>query len=283
MVTPLPGVNRRAGRSLSLDFHRFRTHHPGGQNPRKGKLIFMPLSELSVSTQNYLKEIWSLEEWTKTPATASALAERMGLRISSVSDGLKRLAAADLIEHQPYGAIELTETGRSYALAMIRRHRLIETFLVETLGYTWDRVHDEAEVLEHAVSDFMVDRIDTLLGHPTRDPHGDPIPDSSGHISFPQTVPLSQCEPGETVVLERINDDDPRLLRYLQGHGFVPGVRLHIEEGAPFSEAVNVSVVGAGSGNLHETDATGAVKPGGTIIPLGAEATASLFVSRTVR
>lgn len=96
-------------------------------------------------------------------------------------------------------------------------------------------------------------------------------------------MPLSQCEPGETVVLERINDDDPRLLRYLQGHGFVPGVRLHIEEGAPFSEAVNVSVVGAGSGNLHETDAAGAVKPGGTIIPLGAEATASLFVSRTVR
>ena len=166
---------------------------------------------------------------------------------------------------------------------MLRRHRLIETFLVESLGYTWDRVHDEAEVLEHAVSDFMVDRIDTLLGHPTRDPHGDPIPDASGHISFPQTVPLSQCKPGETVVLERINDDDPHLLRYLQGHGFVPGVRLHIEEGAPFSEAVNVSVVGAGSGNLHETDAAGAVKPGGTIIPLGAEATAFLFVSRTVR
>lgn len=193
----------------------------------------MPLSELSVSTQNYLKEIWRLEEWTKTPATASALAERMGLRISSISDGLKRLAAADLIEHQPYGAIELTEIGRAYALAMIRRHRLIETFLVETLGYTWDRVHDEAEVLEHAVSDFMVDRIDTLLGHPTRDPHGDPIPDSSGHISFPQTVPLSQCEPGETVMLERINDEDPRLLRYLHGHGFVPGARLKVEEGAP--------------------------------------------------
>ena len=208
----------------------------------------MPLSELSVSTQNYLKEIWSLEEWTKTPATASALAERMGLRISSVSDGLKRLAAADLIEHQPYGTIELTEIGRAYALAMIRRHRLIETFLVETLGYTWDRVHDEAEVLEHAVSDFMVDRIDTLLGHPTRDPHGDPIPDSSGYISFPQTVPLSQCEPGETVMLERINDEDPRLLRYLHGHGFVPGAHLKVEEGAPFSEAVNVSVVGAGSG-----------------------------------
>ena len=128
----------------------------------------MPLSELSVSTQNYLKAIWSLEEWTEAPATASALAERMGLRVSSVSDGLKRLAAADLIDHQRYGAIELTPLGRTYAVAMIRRPRLIETFLVETLGYTWDRVHDEAEVLEHAVSDFMIERIDAILDHPTR-------------------------------------------------------------------------------------------------------------------
>ena len=109
---------------------------------------------------------------------------------------------------------------------MIRRHRLIETFLVETLGYTWDRVHDEAEVLEHAVSDFMIERIDAILNHPTRDPHGDPIPDASGRISFPQTVPLTQCEPGERVVLERITDSDPRLLRYLQDHGFVPGARF---------------------------------------------------------
>ena len=195
----------------------------------------MPLSELSASTQNYLKAIWSLEEWSNMPATASALAERMGLRASSVSDGLKRLAAADLIEHQRYGTIELTELGRTYAVAMIRRHRLIETFLVETLGYTWDRVHDEAEVLEHAVSDFMIERIDTVLGHPSRDPHGDPIPDASGRISFPHTVPLSQCEPGETVVLERINDSDPKLLRYLSEHGFTPGAHLAIEEGAPLS------------------------------------------------
>ena len=129
----------------------------------------------------------------------------MGLRVSSVSDGLKRLAAADLIDHQRYGAIELTPLGRTYAVAMIRRHRLIETFLVETLGYTWDRVHDEAEVLEHAVSDFMIERIDAILDHPTRDPHGDPIPDASGRISFPQTVPLTQCEPGERVVLEGLD------------------------------------------------------------------------------
>ena len=236
----------------------------------------MPLSELSVSTQNYLKTIWSLEEWTEAPATASALAERMGLRVSSVSDGLKRLAAADLIDHQRYGAIELTPLGRTYAVAMIRRHRLIETFLVETLGYTWDRVHDEAEVLEHAVSDFMIERIDAILNHPTRDPHGDPIPDASGRISFPQTVPLTQCEPGERVILERITDSDPKLLRYLQDHGFVPGARLLLEEGAPFSEAVNVRVLA----HANHSDAPAAQNPGSGAIPLGTAAAAGLFVSR---
>ena len=248
--------------------------HP---NPNFGKLILMPLSELSVSTQNYLKAIWSLEEWTEAPATASALAERMGLRVSSVSDGLKRLAAADLIDHQRYGAIELTPLGRTYAVAMIRRHRLIETFLVETLGYTWDRVHDEAEVLEHAVSDFMIERIDAILDHPTRDPHGDPIPDASGRISFPQTVPLTQCEPGERVVLERITDSDPKLLRYLQDHGFVPGARLLLEEGAPFSEAVNVRVLA----HANNSDAPAAQNPGSSAIPLGTAAAAGLFVSRS--
>ena len=230
----------------------------------------MPLSELSASTQNYLKAIWSLEEWSNMPATASALAERMGLRASSVSDGLKRLAAADLIEHQRYGTIELTELGRTYAVAMIRRHRLIETFLVETLGYTWDRVHDEAEVLEHAVSDFMIERIDTVLGHPSRDPHGDPIPDASG--------PLSQCEPGETVVLERINDSDPKLLRYLSEHGFTPGAHLAIEEGAPFSEAINVRVVAPADAGTASAQTPAA--PPQTTVPLGAAAATDLFVSR---
>lgn len=238
----------------------------------------MPLSELSASTQNYLKAIWSLEEWSDMPATASALAERMGLRASSVSDGLKRLAAADLIEHQRYGTIELTELGRTYAVAMIRRHRLIETFLVETLGYTWDRVHDEAEVLEHAVSDFMIERIDTVLGHPSRDPHGDPIPDASGRISFPHTVPLSQCEPGETVVLERINDSDPKLLRYLSEHGFTPGAHLAIEEGAPFSEAINVRVVAPADAGAASAQTPAA--PPQTTVPLGAAAATDLFVSR---
>ena len=276
----LTETTRARADSNSLSFRRnticsqSEKAHP---NPNFGKLILMPLSELSVSTQNYLKAIWSLEEWTEAPATASALAERMGLRVSSVSDGLKRLAAADLIDHQRYGAIELTPLGRTYAVAMIRRHRLIETFLVETLGYTWDRVHDEAEVLEHAVSDFMIERIDAILDHPTRDPHGDPIPDASGRISFPQTVPLTQCEPGERVVLERITDSDPKLLRYLQDHGFVPGARLLLEEGAPFSEAVNVRVLA----HANNSDAPAAQNPGSSAIPLGTAAAAGLFVSRS--
>ena len=160
---------------------------------------------------------------------------------------------------------------------MIRRHRLIETFLVETLGYTWDRVHDEAEVLEHAVSDFMIERIDAILDHPTRDPHGDPIPDASGRISFPHTVPLTQCEPGERVILERITDSDPKLLRYLQDHGFVPGARLLLEEGAPFSEAVNVRVLAY----ANHSDAPAAQNPNSSAIPLGTAAAAGLFVSRS--
>ena len=228
----------------------------------------MPISELSVSTQNYLKSIYAIEEWSGVPATATTLAAHMGLRISSISDGLKRLAAADLIEHQPYGGIELTTQGRTYALAMIRRHRLIETFLVQTLGYTWDNVHDEAEVLEHAVSDFMIERIDSLLGHPTRDPHGDPIPDAQGNMHFPQTVPLTQCAPGDRVLVERIDDADPRLLRYLHEHGIIPGASLLIEEGAPFSEAINVRVIPA----EHPENSAQA-------LPLGVAAAASLFVS----
>ena len=220
----------------------------------------MPLSELSVSTQNYLKEIWSLEEWTKTPATASALAERMGLRISSVSDGLKRLAAADLIEHQPYGAIELTETGRSYALAMIRRHRLIETFLVETLGYTWDRVHDEAEVLEHAVSDFMVDRIDTLLGHPTRDPHGDPIPRADGSSAEIPGAPLDTLPVGNGGEVERLPDRDPQALRAWEEVGLVPGAYVVVL--ASEAGGIVVSLEDGQMVHIEDTQASGIIVRG---------------------
>ena len=116
----------------------------------------MSVSALSASTQNYLKAIWGLTEWSSAQVTPTLIAERTGLKLSSVSDAVRKLASQGLVDHAPYGAVELTETGRSYALVMVRRHRLIEAFLVSVLGYSWDQVHDEAEHLEHAVSDLSL-------------------------------------------------------------------------------------------------------------------------------
>src|SRR5690554_6655643 len=135
----------------------------------------MSVSELSASAQNHLKVIWGLQEWSDDPVLPSTIAEKSGLRPSSVSGAISKLVERGLVEHEPYGAVHLTDAGRRLALDMVRRHRLIETFLVRALGYGWDEVHDEAEELEHAVSDLMVERLDAFLGHPRRDPHGDPI------------------------------------------------------------------------------------------------------------
>ncbi|MEH0148132.1 metal-dependent transcriptional regulator [Corynebacterium sp. Q4381] len=205
----------------------------------------MSVGDLSTSTQNYLKGIWALSEWSDTPVTTSSVAKHLGLRKSTVSDGVRKLGEQGLVEHKPYGAVELTDTGRTYAVAMIRRHRLIETFLVEALGYTWDQVHDEAENLEHSVSDFMVDRIDAFLDYPSRDPHGDPIPSASGRVDTPAAVPLTAVQPGHTATIERIADDDPKLLKFLDSHGLIVGAQLEVAVGAPYSGAVEVRLAGA--------------------------------------
>lgn len=204
----------------------------------------MSVSELSSSTQNYLKAVWLLAEWTDTPVTPSLIAERTELKLSSVSDAVRKLTSQGLLDHTPYGAVELTDEGRAYAVAMVRRHRLIETFLVSTLGYSWDQVHDEAETLEHAVSDFMIDRIDELLGHPTRDPHGDPIPTADGVVRVVAATQLSSVAPGAHVVVERISDDDPELLQFFEDRGIVLGAQLTLQEGAPFSGSLEVVVSG---------------------------------------
>lgn len=221
----------------------------------------MSVGDLSTSTQNYLKGIWALSEWSDTPVTPSSVAKHLGLRKSTVSDGVRKLGEQGLVEHKPYGAVELTDTGRTYAVAMIRRHRLIETFLVEALGYTWDQVHDEAENLEHSVSDFMVDRIDAFLDYPSRDPHGDPIPSASGRVDVPEAVPLTGVQPGQKATIERIADDDPKLLQFFDSHGLVVGATLEVGEGAPYSGAVAVRLAGAAEA-----------------VPLGEEATDSVFV-----
>jgi DtxR family Mn-dependent transcriptional regulator len=209
----------------------------------------MPLSELSSTVQDYLKVIWSATEWEPAPVTVTGLAARMRVRKATVSDAVRRLAEAGLLTHEPYGRIELTEQGRRHAVGMVRRHRLIETFLVSTLGYGWDEVHEEAESLEHAVSDTMVDRIDALLGHPSRDPHGDPIPSRDGEPHLPPAQRLTDAPAGVPLTVERISDADPTVLRELARRGIGPGATLRRPAGlpAPAESAIWVSAAPAGS------------------------------------
>ncbi len=200
----------------------------------------MPVSELSTVAQDYLKVIWSATEWSETPITVKQLAERLGVRAATISDGIRRLADQGMLVHEPYGGIELTETGRRHAVAMVRRHRLIETFLVEELGYGWDEVHDEAEVLEHAVSDNLIERIDRRLGFPSRDPHGDPIPSADGTPHLPDARPLMSAEAGVPLVVSRISDADPAVLRYLAERGIRLDTRLSIDEHREFAGDVTL-------------------------------------------
>jgi DtxR family transcriptional regulator, Mn-dependent transcriptional regulator len=169
------------------------------------------------AVEDYVKVIYAHTEWQPDRITPSELAARLGLAASSVTEMVKKLAAQGLVSHRPYGAIELTQDGTALALRMVRRHRLIETWLVQHVGYAWDEVHDEAEVLEHAMSDRLLDAIDEQLGHPVRDPHGDPIPRPDGTIDRPDAVLLRDAAAGGTVV--RISDRDPLLLRHLDAEG----------------------------------------------------------------
>lgn len=199
----------------------------------------MSVSELTAATQDYLKSIWSLQEWTDDPVTLTALAERVGVAKSTASDAVKKLAEAKLVKHNPYGAIELTATGRKNALAMVRRHRILELYLVEELGYQWDQVDVEAENLEHAVSDFLIEKIDQKLGHPTRDPHGDPIPSPTGEIRIPKATRLNLVETGSFVV-ERISDADPQFLRHLNSNSVSIGSIIEVLPKDTYSGSIKV-------------------------------------------
>lgn len=168
------------------------------------------------AVEDYVKVIYGFTEWQPQHITPSVLASRLGLAASSVTEMVKKLSAQGLVEHEPYGAIELTPAGRSLALRMVRRHRIVETWLVRTMGYAWDEVHDEAEVLEHAISDRLLDALDVQLGRPTRDPHGDPIPAADGSIRMPSAVLLSAATPGVVGAVARISDLDPHVLRALE-------------------------------------------------------------------
>jgi DtxR family Mn-dependent transcriptional regulator len=209
----------------------------------------MPVSALTPVAQDYLKVIWTATEWSPTPITVKALAARLDVRPASVSEGLRRLADQGLVVHERYGAIQLTDAGRQHAVAMVRRHRLLETFLVEMLGYGWDEVHEEAEILEHAVSDLLLDRVDAALGHPGRDPHGDPIPAADGTSRAPETVPLADASAGEHRIA-RISDADPEVLRSLAERGVGLDTVVRVAGTAAGASAV----VPAADGALRLTD-----------------------------
>jgi DtxR family Mn-dependent transcriptional regulator len=179
-------------------------------------------------TENYLKVVWNAREWSDGPVTVGVLATRLGLAPSSVSGAVRKLTERGLLTHAKYGDIELTDDGRRLALATVRKHRLIETFLVEYLGYTWDEVHDEAEILEHAVSDTFADRLAAKLGEPEHDPHGDPIPRADGTFALEDQPSLDTIEPGCRVRVARVSDEDPDLLRHLAGLGITIGTTLEV-------------------------------------------------------
>lgn len=173
----------------------------------------------SPAADDYLKTVYAHTEWQDAPITPSVLAAKLGIAPSSVTEMVKKLAAAGLVSHVPYGAVRLTDAGTQRALAMVRRHRLIETWLVQEFDYGWHEVHDEAEVLEHTISDRLLEGIDARLGRPRFDPHGDAIPDANGAVDREPFVLLADAPIGHTGRVLRVDDRDPELLRALEAAG----------------------------------------------------------------
>ena len=200
--------------------------------------------DLSPTDQDYLKVIWGAGEWSDEPVTIKAVAARLGISPSTVSEGVKKLTQQGLLDHAPYGSIELTELGSFEARRMVRRHRLLETFLQELLGYGWDEVHAEADQLEHAVSDTFVDAVDRLLAHPRRDPHGDPIPDRNGCLPHLPAVRLSESPLDQAMLVARVSDRDTSILRYLSNQGLHLDAEVEVRKRSASAGVITVAVDG---------------------------------------
>ena len=190
-----------------------------------------PLSQRSSSTvEDYLKALYSERRRLDSRLLPlGKLADSVGVTPGTATAMIKRLAADGLVEYEPRAGARLSERGSEIALHVLRRHRLIELFLVRVMGFDWDEVHEEAEILEHSVSDRMLDRIDEMLGHPTVDPHGDPIPDAAGNVLEIELTNLIECELGH-VRIARVSDQNPGFLRFLEEHGLTPGTEVEIVE-----------------------------------------------------
>jgi DtxR family transcriptional regulator, Mn-dependent transcriptional regulator len=200
--------------------------------------------DLSAAIQDYVKEIYKLQASGKR-ANTTAIAKAMGVAPSSATSMLKKLAVLGLAEHAPYRGVELSEDGTKIALEVIRHHRLLEQYLAETLGLPIDAVHDEADRLEHVISEELEARMDEQLGYPTHDPHGDPIPDAGLNLDRTALRSLEALAPGEEATVRRIPDGDSALLRYLAELTLVPGRKVRMCRSEPFGGPLTVDVGGS--------------------------------------
>jgi DtxR family Mn-dependent transcriptional regulator len=189
---------------------------------------------ISAAVEDYAKALYALQTEFGGPVGNNALAERLGVTAASASNMVKKLTSLGLVEHEPYLGAELTPAGRRVALEVLRHHRLLELYLAQSLGVPWDRVHDEAEVLEHHISEELEELIANALGNPTHDPHGDPIPTRELEIAEETVATLDSLEPGQCGRFTRISDHDPEMLRYLAQRGIAPGDDFEIVDKQPF-------------------------------------------------
>jgi len=199
----------------------------------------------SITVENYVKQIY-LEQQTAGTGRVSMgrLASAMGVVPSTVTTMVKALGDAGLVDYEPRGGVRLSRGGEQLALHVLRRHRLVEVFLVQVLGLDWSEVHEEAEELEHVISDKVLERIDALLGHPTVDPHGDPIPSAKGKVDSSERRSLAECEVGVPLRVARILDQDTGFLQFVERSGLMPGVAMTVETRDPSADAVVVKPQG---------------------------------------
>ncbi len=213
-----------------------------------GRPTVIRRQEIAIYTpvvEDYLKTIWKLQQQGVDSVSTSSIAEQLGLTAAAVTAMVKRLAEQRLVSHEPYYGVRLTGAGELAALRIIRRHRVLELFLQEVLGYEWDRVHDEAERLEHAASDELIERLATLLGDPSRDPHGAAIPSAEGEIDRVPHPLLAEVEIGQQVRVLEVMTGDAEHLRYLGSLELRPGAEVAVTARAPFEGPLTLTVNGA--------------------------------------
>ena len=197
--------------------------------------------ELTQSIEDYLKAIYKLHGSGRS-VSKSEVAVSLKVSAASVTNMIKKLADMGLVEHKSYRGVKLTAQGEQAALEIVRHHRLLETYLREVMGYSWHEMHEEAERLEHHISEEFESKIDEMLGHPTQDPHGHPIPSLNGDIKSPSTRVLVDVDPGKTVTVHHVSDENPEMLAYIEKIGLMPRAQLTVVEKAPFDGPITVRI-----------------------------------------